>query len=140
MLGRQKPAAVHADATQRNAAAGEHDKARKIAILAAQPVVDPRSGVRETEERLPGVDDVVALGMFVACTRHRPDQTKIVGARPHVREEFAHRHAALAVVFEAPRAGHDTFHVVKHRGLNGHGHGFARVARQARLRIEGVDV
>jgi hypothetical protein len=89
---------------------------------------------------LSGVDDVVALRVFVGGAGHRADQAEIVGARTDVGKEFADRHAALAVVAKTPRAGHDAFHIVKHGGLHGHRHRLSCVATEARLGIEAVDV
>ena len=88
-----------------SARVGEHHVGRQLVAATAQPVGQPG-----TEARPPGhAGDAgihVADGNLVAVVPsvHASNQAEIVGNRGRVRQQFAEVHAALAVLFEFPRA------------------------------------
>ena len=85
---------------------GEDDEPGQVLVLAAEAVGDPAADARMPGEDAAGVHLEQRRAVRRAQRVHRADQRDVVGVLGHVREQLRHVHAALAVLLELPRRGH----------------------------------
>ncbi len=140
MLRGQEAVAEQAHAAMRHGrvAALQHDVARQIARLGAEPVARPRARAGIAEERKARVHEEIPLRMLAELRRHGADDAQLIRDGAHVRKQIAHRQAALPIALEGPVRGlHDAV-VVELRALHGHRQRLAGVFLQQRLRIKRV--
>ena len=83
---------------------GEHDKGGQVIALAAEPVADPRSETRLAGDLAAGHDEGAGGIVIDRIGPYRLDHGDVVGDALHVRDEFAHPHAALAALLEGELA------------------------------------
>src|SRR5262245_12516087 len=102
MFGREKARAkIDGPAAGRDPAV-DHDEVAQIVSLRAQAITEPRA--RTWSPLLPraGVQEEVGRVVLGEVADHAPNDAQLVGALADVREQFAHRVSALAVVRELP--------------------------------------
>ena len=84
--------------------------------------------------------EVVGLRVLVDLAGHRANHGQLIGTLTNVRKHAADRNSTVAMPREFKRTGKDVPVVVEHRSFDLHGHWFSRLAREARLGVEGIDV
>src|SRR5687767_8233800 len=78
----------------------KHDKGRKVLVLGAQAVTDPRANARTLHGPRTGVNAGRRLEVLEMLGLHRTDDAKVIDALRQVWKQFADLGAALAVLLE----------------------------------------
>ena len=120
----------------------DHHVAGQFVVDAAQAVGRPRAHARPPLQSRAGVEKIVGVGVLGEFARHRADDRQFIDDRAHVRKQFAHRDAALAVGLKLPRARQHRADVVELRGvdLEERVRILAGMVLERRLWIEAVDL
>ncbi len=128
---------VHAAVRERGA---DGDEPGQVFVLRAEAVGDPRAHARPHLGVAAGVQLEQRAAVRGIGAVHRAQDAKVVHVLRHVREEFAHRQPALAVLLEPPRRLQQFARLRKLHPRLLERIRFSVVALEQRLRIEGVHV
>ena len=145
MHGRQKAAAP-----ARLAAVGvvlareQHDEARQVAVLAAEPVAEPRAQARPADHLVAGVHEDLRRRVIELRRPHRADDRDVVGDLREMRQQLRDLRARLAVPLELERRAEQLRRALDEREALALdelvGDVLAVVLRQLRLGIEEIEL
>ena len=139
LIRRGQEAAVEiVQPARRDEPAIQHDEAGQVRIFAAESVASPSAHARAALQSAAGVQEIIRVRVLGKLARHRAHDREVVHALRDVREELAHRRAALPVLLKFPRRAERRAVVVELRRLHFHPERLAVLGGQPRLRVEGI--
>ena len=119
----------------------EDHVAGQVLVLRAQTVGQPTAHAGMAGQHRAGVHLVQGRTVIVGQGMHRADHREVVRVLGDLREQFRNFEAALPVLLELPRGGHQPAGIALRDDHLAHaGHHLAGVLFQLGLGVEGVDV
>ena len=123
----------------RVAAGAEHDEARQVLVLGAEPVEEPRAEAGASQAGVAAVHQHQGRLVIRHVGLHRSDDANVVDALADIGEDLADLDAALAVLLEFERRAEGRAGLALGPEILGRQF-LARVRVEHRLGVEGVDL